>query len=126
MKTKHLSNLEQEIMNIIWQKEPCSLKEIHVEFHKTHTIAYTTVATLVQRLSTKGLVVKKDTNSYQRYSSKMSKEAYTKNVAQAFFQKFVLSFGDTAIVSFAKSIEKLPPKKRKYLVELIKEYDKTK
>jgi predicted transcriptional regulator len=104
--------------------EPCSLKEIHAELHKAHSIAYTTVATLVQRLVIKGLVVKKDTNSFQRYSSKMSKEVYTKNVAQAFFQKLVLSFGDTAIVSFAKSIEKLPLQKRKYLVELINEYDK--
>jgi hypothetical protein len=41
-------------------------------------------------------------------------------------EKFINSFGGTAIASFVDSIDKLPGKKREYFLELLNKNDKNK
>lgn len=124
MKQKQLSQLEQQVMQIVWQDRACSVRDVLSKLHKKY--AYTTVATILQRLNTKGLVNKKYQKEGYIYSPKISKESYSKNIAQIFLKKFVDSFGDTAVASFAESIDKLPDKKRKYFLSILNEYDKSK
>lgn len=124
MKQKPLSELEQQVMHIIWKEKACSVRDVLSLLQKKY--AYTTVATILQRLHAKGLVNKKSKKAGYVYSPKISKESYSKNIAQVFVKKFVDSFGDTAVASFAQSIDKLPYKKRKYFLSILNEYDKSK
>lgn len=124
MKSKQLSNLEQEIMDIVWQNKKCSVRDVLNYVQKKY--AYTTVATILQRLHEKRLVNKKVDKAGHIYSPKVSKESYSKNIAQTFLKRFISSFGDTAIASFAQSIDKLPEKKRKYFLEILENHDKNK
>ncbi len=126
MKQKTLSELEQEVMHIIWEFNECSVRDVLSNLESKHKLAYTTVATILQRLYDKGLVKRKNTKSGYFYSYKMTKELYSKNVIQIFLKKFIDSFGDTAVASFAESIEKLPTEKRKYLLKLLEENEKNK
>ena len=119
MKSTSLGELEQQIMNILWACKNCSARDILKQLQKKRTLAYTTVATILQRLYDKGLVKRKEATSGYMYSPKLSKESYSKNLAQSFLQKFIDSFGDTAIVSFADSIDKLPKKKRDYFLQIL-------
>ncbi len=126
MAQKSLSTLEQQVMNLVWGLGPCSVKDVHREFNKDRKIAYTTIATILQRLQNKGLVKRiAEGNSYI-YSSKLSKEKYSKSMINNFLTKFVDSFGETAIASFAESVETLPAEKRKYFLKLLEEHEKTK
>lgn len=124
MKQKQLSELEQQVMQVVWLEKKCSVRDILGKLHKNY--AYTTVATILHRLQAKGLVNKKTQKDGHVYSAKISKESYSKNIAQVFVKKFVDSFGDTAVASFAQSIDKLPYKKRKYFLSILNEYDKSK
>lgn len=126
MKQKHLSDLEQEIMNIVWALDECSVRDVLEVINKDRQLAYTTVATILQRLHEKGLVTKKGEGLAFLYSPKLSKEIYSKNLAQSFISKFFNSFGDLGLASFAESIDKLPKKKKDYLLELLEKYDKAK
>lgn len=126
MKTTSLGELEQQIMDIVWERKQCSAREVLTKLEKNKKLAYTTVATILQRLYEKGLVKRTDDNSGYIYSPKLSKESYSRNIARSFLKKFINSFGDTAIASFAQSVDKLPTKKREYFLKLLEEHDKNK
>jgi predicted transcriptional regulator len=53
MPLKKLTKLELEIMEALWQKGPCSVREIHEMFPAPARPAYTTVQTTVYRLERK-------------------------------------------------------------------------
>lgn len=126
MKTASLGELEQQIMEIVWEQKRCSARNVLIALEKDRKLAYTTVATILQRLYAKGLVKRTEDKLGHIYSPKLSKETYGKNIAHTFLKTFINSFGDTAIASFADSIDKLPPKKREYFLKLLEEHDKDK
>lgn len=126
MKSNSLGELEQQIMDVVWEHKNCSARDILTKLEKNRKLAYTTVATILQRLYDKGLLKRTENKSGYFYSPKLSKESYTKNIAKTFLKKFINSFGDTAITSFAESIDRLPDKKREYFLKLLEEYDKNK
>jgi BlaI family penicillinase repressor len=51
-----LSALELQIMNELWSRSACSIREIHEAIVKRDKPAYTTVQTMVYRLEAKGAV----------------------------------------------------------------------
>lgn len=126
MKNISLGELEKQIMDILWECKSCSARDVLIILEKDRKLAYTTIATVLQRLLDKGLLKRTEDKSGHIYSPKLTRESYSKNIAQSFLKKFINSFGDTAIASFAESIDKLPDQKRKYFLELLKEYDKNK
>lgn len=126
MKSTSLGRLEQQIMDIVWKQKHSSARDVLVILEKDKKLAYTTVATILQRLCDKGLLSRKEMTSGHIYSPKVSREKFTKSVAKSFLTKFIDSFGDTAIASFADSVDKLPSKKRDYFLKLLEEHDKNK
>jgi BlaI family penicillinase repressor len=48
-----LTRLELQIMETLWRKGPCSIRELLEAFPKDERLAYTTVQTVVYRLETK-------------------------------------------------------------------------
>lgn len=119
MSQKTLSPLEQEVMNVVWELKECSIRDVVEKFSQEKKLAYTTVATLLQRLFEKGLVNRISQGTVLSYTPKVSKEMYGKKIAKSFIQTFMSSFGETAIVSFAESIDKLPKDKKDYLLQLL-------
>jgi len=124
-KQKTISSLEQQVMDIIWELKECSVRDVLTKLKKNKSIAYTTVATLFNRLEAKGLIKKQEQGKAYIYKPILSKKSYSKNLAQSFLKTFVSSFGDTAIASFAESIEELPKEKREYFLKLL-EHEATK
>ena len=126
MKMKALSELEQEVMNIVWECGDCSVRDVLERINKKKKLAYTTIATILQRLYDKGIVVRTNKDVIIYYSPKLTKENYSKSMARSFIAKFFNSFGEAAIASFAESIEKLPRSKKEYLLKLLSEKHETK
>lgn len=58
-----IGRLEEELLNIIWRMpQPVTVSDIHKQYWALHkAVAYTTIMTTMNRLSTKG-VLKRDTN----------------------------------------------------------------
>ncbi|SRR5258708_14391679 len=126
MKTSKLGDLEQQVMNIVWDVKSVSVRNVLNTLLPKRKLAYTTVATILERLYKKGLLKKKQEGLSWIYTPKVSQESYSKNMARSFIDNFFKSFGDNAIASFAETIETLPKEKKKYLLQLLDEHEKNK
>lgn len=126
MKQKELSNLEQEIMDIVWRLKQASIRDVLNKISSNKKLAYNTVGTILTRLEAKGLVIKMEGDSSHTYKPKISRESYSKAVVSSFMQRFIHSFGKTAISSFAESIEKLPAEEREDLLRILEKHDTNK
>ncbi len=124
VRVKELSNLEQEIMSYIWQYRCCSVSQLHNKLKDKY--AYTTIATISNRLLEKGVLVRKRQDRGFIYSPKITKIQYSKKIARTLISTFLSSYGDSAFVSFAESIEELPVKQRDRLLSILKKKIKTK
>ena len=123
--TATLGELEKQIMDILWDTQSSSVRCVLQELKKERKIAYTTVATILQRLNEKGLVNKKEEKLGFTYTPKITREDYIKGLSQSFLSNLVSSFGDMAIASFAHSIDDLPKKKKQYFLDMLNQYETT-
>ncbi len=126
MKTKSLSELEQEVMEIVWALGKCTIREVVEETNKTKNLAYTTIATILERLHEKGLVEKDASAFTVVFAPEQTKEEFSQKMARNLLDKFFRSFGDAAIASFAQSIDRLPKEKKEYFLKLLTQYEKNK
>ena len=53
MKLPKLTKLEMQIMEVLWSRGPCAIREIQEAFPKRNRPAYTTIQTTVYRLEGK-------------------------------------------------------------------------
>ncbi|RJQ38634.1 hypothetical protein C4559_00825 [Candidatus Microgenomates bacterium] len=124
MKMKHLSPLEQEVMNIVWSLKQCTVRDVLGKL-KSKKLAYTTVSTILTRLYEKRMLEKLGKDFAIIYKPKLQKKEYGKKLTKLFMQTFFTNFGNVAASSFAESIEELPKDKKEYLLKLLNDYDKT-
>lgn len=111
-------------MNLVWRHGHCSVRDLVNDLNLIKPVAYTTVLTVIQRLHEKGLVAKRADQKAFVYSARVSKETYSKTLAQSFLKKFIHSFGEIGIASFAHSIDSLSEDERQRLLDLL-QHDKT-
>jgi predicted transcriptional regulator len=80
------SPAETAILQVLWERQPCSVKVIHQALSETKSVGYTTTLKQIQRMHDKGLVsrVRGEGKSYD-YSALVS-EADTKS---GLFDRFV-------------------------------------
>ena len=126
MTEKKLSPLEQEVMIVVWELNSCHARDVVGKFEKTKHLAYTTVATLLNRLYKKGMVNRKNEGSVFVFSPKSTSEEYSKKIAKSFLHSFFDSFGESALVSFAESVDSLPKDKREHLLKLLETHHESK
>lgn len=126
MLVQQLTPLEQKVMDILWEKGNSSARQIRIELKPHKLLAYTTIATILTRLYTKGVVTKQMVGNTWYYSPNINKREHSKFIAQTFWKKFFSTYGETAISSFIDSFDTLPEKKRRQLLELLKQHDKRK
>jgi predicted transcriptional regulator len=49
-----LTDLENEVMSVVWEREPCSVETVHEAISKTRNFKEATTRTLLRRLELKG------------------------------------------------------------------------
>ncbi len=74
--TKQLTKAEEQIMQILWQLEQCTVKEIIVELPMPKP-AYNTVSTIVRILEDKQFVGHEPVGKGYKYHPLVKKEAYS-------------------------------------------------
>ena len=66
---------ELELLQILWQKEPATVREIHDALNEDKASGYTTVLKLLQIMTTKGLVVRDEAARAHVYRAAFSQDA---------------------------------------------------
>lgn len=113
---KILGELEQKIMNIIWdQNTPVAVKDVVAVLNDDS--AYTTVMTVMKRLVDKGLLNRELSGKNYVYIPKTEKKDFAKSKLEVLFESIVSSYGELAISQFVDALKKNP-----HDLETLKEY----
>jgi predicted transcriptional regulator len=65
---------ELEILQVLWEKEPTTVRDVHETLAAIKDAGYTTTLKLMQIMHEKGLVTRDDSNKTHIYRSNVSKE----------------------------------------------------
>ena len=65
---------ELEILQVLWQKNTATVREVHEVLSETKDAGYTTTLKLMQIMHEKGLVTRDDSNKTHIYQANVSKE----------------------------------------------------
>jgi predicted transcriptional regulator len=76
MRSPKLSKLEYQIMETLWSKSECSIRDIQESFPADARQAYTTIQTTVYRMEAKGVVERlKKVGNFHIFAPAVSREA---------------------------------------------------
>lgn len=121
-----LGQLSQKIMEAIWQKGPSTVSAIKDALSLSKNPAYTTVATILDRLYKRGFLKRRVTGKSYLYSAAVSKERFAqKNVRSTINELFKghLVSEDLVVSQFLNELAKVDKKK---FIELEKYLKKSK
>lgn len=63
------TDAELAILNVLWQRGPSTVREVHDELSRTHDSGYTTILKLLQIMTDKGLVVRDESQRAHVYAA---------------------------------------------------------
>ncbi|MEI6142892.1 MAG: BlaI/MecI/CopY family transcriptional regulator [Mariniphaga sp.] len=115
---KHLTNREEEIMEIFWEKGAIYVKDIVDEMPepKPH---YNTVSTIVRGLEDKGFVGHEQFGNTYRYSAIISREEFSKDTIKSMVGKY-FNKSYASVVSMFVEEEKISIEEIKELIKQAK------
>lgn len=115
---KHLTNREEEIMELFWQKGPSYVKEIVDELPepKPH---YNTISTIVRGLEEKGFLGHEQFGNTHRYLAVISREEFSKNTIQNMVGKY-FNQSYTSVVSMFVAEENISIEEIRELIQQAK------
>src|ERR1700688_2568115 len=73
--TPRPTEAELELLRVIWDKEPATVREICDELNRERAFGYTTVLKLLQIMHAKGLVLREESARAHLYRSAISQDA---------------------------------------------------
>lgn len=79
-KTIKPTESELEILQVLWEKDQASVREVHEELLRAKDVGYTTTLKLMQIMFEKGLVKRDDSFKTHIYQASVSKEKTQKHL----------------------------------------------
>jgi BlaI family transcriptional regulator, penicillinase repressor len=71
---------ELEILQVLWEKDEATVREVHEDLQQTKDCGYTTTLKLMQIMFDKGLVLRDDTNRTHVYKANVTREKTQKQL----------------------------------------------
>lgn len=118
---KVLGELEADIMEICWNKQPVSVRDVYQELLLRREIAYTTVMTIMGRLADKGLLSKETKGNAFIYTPVMSRSEFTKKVVAQVLDGLLDEFAEPTYNHLVDRMSKEDETKIEELEKMIKE-----
>jgi predicted transcriptional regulator len=101
---KALGDLEADIMERVWQEDEVKVRDIYESIAKDRDIAYTTVMTVMGRLSDKGILSKEREGKHYVYTPAISREEFNKAMVSSFVTGIKDDLGANALAFFVDSL----------------------
>jgi predicted transcriptional regulator len=115
-----LHELESEVMEQLWKGGEASVRSVMQALNQATAKdrAYTTYMTIMARLHTKGLLVRRREGKADYYAPVYDRDEYMALRASAEVEDLVSQYGDVALSHFAEQMAKLDPARRRALQRL--------
>jgi len=78
---------ELEVLQILWQKGPSTVREVYEEMSRERDIAYTTALKMLQIMMEKGLVHRRPEGKGHVYSAQFTEEATQRSMVDEFLDR---------------------------------------
>jgi predicted transcriptional regulator len=102
-----LGELEQKVMSVLWNaRRP--LKPAEVQNRLNWSLAYTTVMTVLKRLSDKGILGRKKQGKVYFYFPRLEKGDYVSTKLNDLFENIINTYGHLAISQFVDNLKENP------------------
>jgi predicted transcriptional regulator len=113
--------IESEIMKLLWEKGPLKGKDVHEALRKKKKTALTTILTVLERLSEKGLVRKDRDAGRTIYSALVSRQKFEAGATSELIRGAYDLSPDFAISAFSDIFSKMKSDELDRLARLIEE-----
>lgn len=116
-----LGELEEEVMECIWERGPVSVREVHQCLLEKRDIAYTTVMTVMSRLAEKGLLVRHPEGRAFIYSACAPRDEFCAGVVRKFMDGMLVGASKPVLAHFIESLTADDAAQLDMLAEIIEE-----
>jgi predicted transcriptional regulator len=114
---KHLTNREEEIMNLFWEKGSLFVKEI-IDMLADPKPHYNTISTIVRTLEDKGFVGHEQFGNTYRYFAIISRQEFSKNSIKNLVSKY-FDTSYTSVVSMFVEEQKITTEEIQELIRQV-------
>lgn len=101
-----LGPLEDEIMQVVWDRGEVTVRDVHDALRARRPIAYTTVMTTLGRLSDKGLLKRTEDQPAHHYSPLLTREQYARSTVKSVVDWLIGHFPDPAVAYLIDRVER--------------------
>jgi predicted transcriptional regulator len=105
-----LGPLETDIMNVLWKRGTATVRDV-LEDLSARALAYTTVMTVMNRLTVAGWLRRYSSEGAYTYHPASSREQLLSKATKQTVDDLVRQYGDIALVQFLERIDQVPPEK---------------
>jgi predicted transcriptional regulator len=117
---KLLGELEAEVMEIVWERGACTARVVHEHLQQTsRSLAYSTVKTVLERLSEKSLLLRQKVENAYVYRPAFSKAEFTTRAMQRIVDSLLDSFAEPVVDHFLDRFDQATPEQRTRLERLV-------
>lgn len=116
---KFFGELEASILEIMWKLQNASVQDVLDNLPDEKDLAYTTVMTVMDRLSKKGLLEREKQGRKFIYTPSYSKKKLEKKMFNSLFTSLLKDWGKPALAHFIDSVSKEDIKALDELEQLI-------
>lgn len=109
---RYLGELQAEVMEAFWRRGDAMVREVVEDLNRTHTLAYTTVLTLVSRLWSRGLLAREPEGRGFRYRPAKSRDELLSELSNELIDRLFADFGEIAVARLGERLEALDPQRR--------------
>lgn len=103
-----LGDLEGAVLEALWAHGPLSTPAVHLEVGAARGLAYTTILTVLQRLTKKALVTRREDGKAHVYAAALTRDEYNRRRAHALAAEIV-PLGSAGMAAFLAEAERLDP-----------------
>ena len=104
-----LGPLEGEVMEVMWERDRATVRQVVDLLRKRRTIAYTTVMTIMNNLVAKGLLERNPQGKAHLFKVALSREELWEKASREAVSDVLSRFGDLAIARFVEALAELRP-----------------
>jgi predicted transcriptional regulator len=116
---KFLGELELAVMEVVWEHQPVSVAGVLNHLNsENRSWAYTTIMTIMSRLTTKGWLVTEKQGRALIYRAAQTRNEAEAKMAGEIVRNLLADFGEVAITQFVRELDRLDPTQLSRLAEL--------
>lgn len=120
-KQKTLGPLEHQIMDIVWNQKKATVYSVVEELCHEKKLAYTTIMTVMTRLTKKGVLAREKKGKTFYYSPLLGKEKFIHSLVKNTMARLIDSFGEEALVAFVDETQTLNAEHKQKLLSKLDE-----